>query len=790
MLRNEEIKCSFEEIPFRQTLTFEYLIKEIREIGKDAAHPLHDSAKGIIGDLKVVPQLEGPVTDPAILEENSDFVNRLMSFVLNPSRTAIDLSAAAAPFVHKPFYVTELFKTTFTGEHKKLQMAKGTEDDKMLIAIIYQAYMVVLNKFFSFDIKIDVPFIFKLTDEREHTVKYYKLHVNSNYTEIIVHGKLNKLTDQEIREMFDRSYDLDYWNEKIPLKQFEFKGFLQFSYTDITQEFVISQLKSDLLDKNSILTQDGFSRIREKVRAMLEIPDLEFGFAAATDFSSGMNRNLIWKTIIPRSELNCESYMGTFYETAYREKRIVLTDDLKQVPRDVVVDRLLDKGLRSHAIIPLIIDDELVGMIEFGSSTPGWLSLIQIKRFHELFPVFALALKRSKEEWNDRIRAVIQEKFTAIHPTVAWKFREAASSILDEEGESDSTGLDSIIFNDVHPVYGATDIRNSSLERNKAIQADLSEHLSLVKGVLIKCMHDKEMPLLNNLAYKIEKHMHTVTAGLKAGDEVSILDFLKKEIDPVFLQLKKRDSELAPLIEGYLNQMDAQTGVLYRKRKDFEDSLTRINEEISIILEREQVKAQLVFPHYFEKYRTDGVEYNAYIGQSLVENLQYDEIYLKNIRLWQLITMVRIARSIRRLRPELKTKLEVTQLILVQSSPLSIAFRQDEKKFDVAGAYNIRYEITKKRIDKAVVKGTRERITATDKIAIIYSLADEIDEYRSYVNYMIDEGYLKDKIEYLELEDLQGASGLRAIRVEVNYGSSSSIDDVDLSEINNILKNN
>ena len=62
---------------------------------------------------------------------------------------------------------------------------------------------------------------------------------------------------------------------------------------------------------------------------------------------------------------------------------------------------------------------------------------------------------------------------------------------------------------------------------------------------------------------------------------------------------------------------------------------------------------------------------------------------------------------------------------------LSIRFRQDEKQFDVDGAYNIRYEIVKKRIDKAYIKGTSERLTQPGKIAIVYSRDKEIGEYRT-----------------------------------------------------------
>ncbi|MBI9064508.1 MAG: hypothetical protein JEZ14_21155 [Marinilabiliaceae bacterium] len=130
------------------------------------------------------------------------------------------------------------------------------------------------------------------------------------------------------------------------------------------------------------------------------------------------------------------------------------------------------------------------------------------------------------------------------------------------------------------------------------------------------------------------------------------------------------------------------------------------------------------------------------------------------------------------MQPSLKTKLDITQLILVHTNPLSIAFRQDEKKFDVAGADNIRYEITKKRIDKALINGTDERVTQVGKFAIIYSHADEIVEYRKYIDYLISKNYLTNSIEDLELEDLNGASGLRALRVEVNFSNTKELDEI------------
>jgi len=111
--------------------------------------------------------------------------------------------------------------------------------------------------------------------------------------------------------------------------------------------------------------------------------------------------------------------------------------------------------------------------------------------------------------------------------------------------------------------------------------------------------------------------------------------------------------------------------------------------------------------------------------------------------------------------------LQTTHLVLVQHAPLSIRFRFDEKRFDVDGAYDIRYEIVKKRIDKALVKGTTERITQPGQLVIVYGQSSEAAEYRGYLEYLRHLGYVSGEIEDLELEELQGVHGLRALRVDI-----------------------
>jgi len=222
-------------------------------------------------------------------------------------------------------------------------------------------------------------------------------------------------------------------------------------------------------------------------------------------------------------------------------------------------------------------------------------------------------------------------------------------------------------------------------------------------------------------------------------------------------------------IEHYFSSLDPQLGMLYKHRKEYEASVTHINETLSRFIDKEQAAAQKVYPHYFERYVTDGLEFNIYIGQTITPRKKFDEIYLRNLKMWQLTVLAKAARITHKLEQELAHPLRTTQLILSHSQPLSVTFRTEERKFDVDGAYNIRYEIVKKRIDKVKIKDTNERLTQPGKIAVVYSQLKDAAEYLEYIEFLQSQNLLKPEVEKYDLEELQGVSGLKALRVDVNF---------------------
>lgn len=425
-------------------------------------------------------------------------------------------------------------------------------------------------------------------------------------------------------------------------------------------------------------------------------------------------------------------------------------------------------------VAPLYYQDELIGLLELGSPHRGDLHALNTMKLRDIMPLFAMAIKRSMDELDTRLQAIIKEQCTAIHPALEWRFRQAALQLMQARQDCATAEMEPIIFDGVYPLYGMSDIRASSRHRNAAIQADLSEHLGLAKAILDTAYGCKPLPIIEALIYRVDKLMSGLKAGLDAGDEVTITEFLRQDIEPLFDHMQEFCQHIKEKIRDYQTALETRLGTVYKQRKAFEESVTQLNEAVSAYIDTQQEKAQAMFPHYFEKHKTDGVEYGIYIGASMAPDGQFDHLYLHNLRLWQLIVMCGVVRESERLKPFLQVPLAMAHLILVQHTPLAVRFRQDEKRFDIDGAYNMRYEIVKKRIDKATIMGTHERLTQPGMIAIVYSQPKEAQEYRDYIDYLRNAGYLKGDTEVYNLNDLEGAQGLKALRVTVNLDATPS----------------
>ncbi|MBD2768562.1 GAF domain-containing protein [Hymenobacter sp. BT664] len=759
--------------PFRSTLSLEPLIAywQQREDARNAG--IAQLARAIGEQVAQAPLCRGPLSDFSILECNRDLVEALMLAIFPPASFATDISGVVGPFQRHCFYATRHFAEVMLNKDGTIKQPLNIDLPTMERQLGLMAYHFVLHRVYGASLPSLGTIIFTVPDYQIGLYRHYGVDFNSDFVTVKVVGEPPALTPEQIEMLIHNRHRPEYWRELLPPEHFELEGFNFLQLVDVTDQEILSELKYDLLEHDVLQTPARFEQIQEKLRVLFAQPTLQLGIAAYDekkrvfeDFGRKINHSFLTKKVAHQS---ADSSFRLIYDRLLQEREPLVLKDVAtaDIPEDLRA-QILGLGIHSAILALLPYGNDTVGLLELGSPHVGGLDEFDMDKVAQFIPLFAVAVKRNAEELQTRVQAIIREKFTAIHPTMEWRFMDAARNLLAKLDAGNRTAeMEPIVFEEVYPMHGSCDIRGSSTARNEAIQGDLIEHLNLADKVLKKALECQQLPILDELKFYVTKHLKRLREGMLTGDEANIYDSLKREVEPLFEYLARHTPELRPIITKYWSNIDSKLGILYKRRQDFEKSVTALNDAVSDYLDEEEEKAQLMYPHYFHRSKTDGVEFNIYVGSTLVQNKPFDLVFLKNLRLWQLLTMVEITRRTAALKETLPVPLDTTQLILIHGQPLDIRFRQDERQFDVDGAYNIRYEIIKKRIDKATLLGTGERLTQPGTIALVYTQTREAVEYYEYIDYLQDRRLLEPGVEELELEELQGVKGLLALRVRV-----------------------
>jgi hypothetical protein len=754
--------------PFRRVLDFTLLIEYWRERAAQGRPLERDIAQRVLNALGEATELHGPIDDHAVLERHRPLVEELLTAAF-PHALADQIYGAA--FV--PYQVNAAHMTPgFRGQGLLEALSTWVETLECNHGMAMSAYHGVLGHFYGIKHQSDLSLVIKAVDVLTGLDRFFRLSIDPRFVQLKLVGERPHLAEDDIARLLSDCMDIALWRRLLPPENFEFHGVLLITAVDVTDQEALAALTRELLLKEAMSSPERLDQLQVWLRTLLKHPGLQLGLIALHhDDISGiedahpLGRSLLMSTgAAPHCPLKADSIYGL----ALKERRTITVHDLEHSQIKTGYEHhVCCLGVRNLLVTPLQVGDEVVGLLELGSDHPGDLNDVSSRKLDQVLGLFATAVKRSLDEEETRIQAVIKQQYTAIHPSVEWRFRDAAHRYIHEQDAGDLRPVEQIAFHDVYALYGLSDIRGSSATRSESIQSDLLEQLELARGVIVEANRANPLPALSELEYRIGRFAAQVGDGLNSGDEIRVHEFLKSEVERLFDQLATFGEEVRGGVEAYRSSIDPQLGVLYRRRKDFEDSVTLINAAIGTYIDEQERHAQRMFPHYFEKYKTDGVDYNIYIGASLQEDGRFDSLYLRNLRLWQLMLMCGVVWRLEELEHRLPMPLHLAHLILAQEAAISIRFRPDEKKFDVDGAYNVRYEIVKKRIDKARVRGTREHLTQPGRIAIVYAQPKQAVEYLQYIEYLQAAGYLEQEVEELELEDLQGVRGLAALRVTV-----------------------
>ena len=774
-----ETYTSYQPVHYESKVSFQPLLNVLK---RTLHHGSSEGAKklysGILDYADQHPELQHAIDDLSALEPHQEWIEMLLSIIFPPTASDHEmLYSVGLPFSYKTIYTSRLFQLLFiepgTNDIKipDNETGKDIEHDRAI-----GAYNLILRKYCNYHAPDLVSSVHPYHDPHSGLIKYMELQLDTRYIDVKYTGSHLPIPEDFINKKDHGLLSLKQLQQNIPIEQFAFEGIVIGRVIDVTEREVISQMKSELLNLNAFSEGVVYHKLQDLVQSLIGLKDIRIGITPFFKvnghfvFSELHNSNSLlfkhYKAVMERDTVNdcCrELFMGT-------DKPIIYENVDEETVKEIdYLGFYFDQGYRSLILAPLKHNGDLWGILEIGSDQEGRLNYKHISKLDIAIPLFTRAIEKSAESLDNQIDKIIKQQFTAVQPSVEWKFTEAAYNFIIQKQQGKDPKPERIAFENVYPLYGAIDIRNSSVERSQSIQLDFIEQLQLAAAVLKKAQAGMAFPLLQEVQFKIDKHISSASDVLLNDEETAIHDFLQNQVSSIFKHLKGTTPAIQKDVDNYFAALDKNIGMIYHHRKEFEESIATINEQVSRFVDREQTSVQQIFPHYFERYVTDGVDFNIYIGQSLAPRKKFDELYLRNMKMWQLTTLAKASRLTNELCKQISHPMKTTQLILAHSTPISISFRADERKFDVDGAGNIRYEIIKKRIDKVRIKDTNERFTQPGKISIVYSQPKDADEYAEYIEFLQNQKLLKPGIEHHDLEELQGVVGLKGLRVDVQY---------------------
>lgn len=781
----------FKESPFRTQISFHKLIESLEEIALSDIDYRSNYAKALLKEIEHLPEFRTGIEDLSIIENNKTLIKYLLADLFPTALTKNEIKAVTIPFQNLTFNYSERFTKILkeAGGNFDMTIRDFDEDQFYIVSCI-----LILNTYYKQRFEINKPLFYDIPDVNG-ILKHYRILYNADFLEITPTEKAISLTTEDFDLLIDNYDDINLWKQKFPKESWSLKGFGIVSLFDATTESAISNLKSNLLKADNDPNSNQNTEII--FRSIFKIPDLKVGLIIYNEeenkfIKPPFNKNEITSYILfDRDEtVTCEkAFFGCSLNILLDEKKPFTISNVEKFStiagNEELGKHLLKQNIKSCILAPVLKNNKLLGVIELVSSKERALNSVNANNLDLLLPYVVDTLERYNIDLQNQIEAVIQREYTAIHSSVYWKFKNEAEKYYRTNDPSKDYIFKEIVFKEVYPLYGQIDIKGSSQHRNGTVKEDLKNQLKSLLAIFESLKSTSPLSLLEQRKFEMKTYLKELELELKADTEQQIQNYIQKEIHPI-LKNSKVDSDCQSLIEDYFEQLDPKTALFYHSRKKFDDAMSIINKKMAFILDKEQIEAQTIFPHYFERFKTDGVEHNLYIGASITPSQPFDVMYLNNLRLWQLQTLCKMELEHHRLKSILPYELDVTSLILVFSSPLSIRFRMDEKRFDVDGTYNARYEVVKKRIDKAHIKGTTERIAQKEKITIVYSHSYEETEYLKYIKFLQFKKILEPTIEQFDIEELQGVSGLKALRIKV-VNTESSNDKYTYQELLNEL---
>ena len=268
------------EIPFTCELSLVPLVDFWQQVIADK-HPMQ-SALGMQLEqaLQQAPALLDPIEDLAVIAEHQVLVDALMTAVFPPASWDEMYAAALIPFHMQSFYATPSFERLMLADDGHLRGRVNVDAQTVAHVKLLHTYAFVLFMVYGIELDFEYPLIFTATDPNTGLDRHFRMNFDGRFMQVKTLQDVKPLTAVEKTRLLANLADPQVLMEILPPEQFIIHGFAVLNAVDVTDQEVLSSLKRDLIEKESIMSNERFGSLRAKLRTLFRKPDLLFGLAA------------------------------------------------------------------------------------------------------------------------------------------------------------------------------------------------------------------------------------------------------------------------------------------------------------------------------------------------------------------------------------------------------------------------------------------------------------------------------------------------------------------------------
>jgi len=718
-----------------------------------------------------------------LCKQNLNAYKDILQLIYSLSVSLIDTApkrywALTTALAEEAFYGTEAFFDLSSHQLVEQEMQGKMRAGSLLTNQEKLFYTLIFDRLYGFSPNENSSIVYHHLNDQGEIIDYYDLDIDFKFVEIKAKKTLPALDIGRLSENpSDSIFDWNTVINTVKLEDFELSGFSMVTLRKTSTEHTLRRIQSILLDLPTYNYHLFLADLEKIITPLLKGPDTVFSLFPLFQLNgvpffdySITNKSILFAeayTANKTFKINPEiaGYLKHPHVIFYTSNA---TNGIRNTT-SIFDERISLSGVTTYLCIPLIHNHSLSGILEIYSREQDQLDSETMQALGSLVPLLSQLAQDITLEFKKRIDDIIINRFTTIQPSVQWKFNHIAAQYIQElENDSQDAHIKAVVFEEVYPLYGAVDVKDSTIIRNASILKDFSFKVKQLAMLIDELSLDGKHKLIMTFSARVDQITESLDHISFDESMVKIIEFFRKDVQPFLEEARKQFPSKIAVIEHYAKHFftNRDTGEFYRN--EFETSLRQINQLISRELDHFNSFIQGNYPSYFQKFRTDGIEYDIYIGESITPQQSFSYEFINVFRRQQIVSMARIALKAYHAKDTLPLALETTQLIFINPHSIDISFREDERRFDVEGSLNIRYEIIKKRIDKIRIKRTKERLTQVNKIAIVY-LSDEIlEDLMLSIQAIYDMGIIEHTIEHLKLEDVQGIAGLKAIHLSVN----------------------